>query len=210
MYMLITNATQGNGTKHIAASNSSAQNIKSQNMVQDLNMVQNQSKVQCQMAAAKLQNAETGATVSISAEGLGLSQENKDEKAMSLQEAYEKNIYQEMMESTRENTEAQSEGFQDMGKALEIARRIMDGDIVPPEDEEFLMEYDSELYMRVKSMAKPKEDPKEYDSLVEEEDKDQSVINGDGICKVIDGSHLASSTSDFPSGNIEKMKVSQV
>ncbi len=197
MYMLITNVTQGSEIRHITVAS----------IREAYTQTAQQEKIQNQLTAAPIQNVETGATVSISAEGLGLSQENKDEKAMSLQEAYEKNMYQEMMESAKESAEAQDEGFQDMAKALEIARRIMDGDIVPQEDEQFLMEYDSELYMRVKSMAKPKEDPKEYDSLVEAEEENKE----DGIAgTAIDGSHLASNASDFPSGSIEKMKVSQV
>ena len=189
MHMLIMNVKQTNETKGItsfAKSADSAQEAASQKEV----VIQKE-------VAMKLQNAKEGATVTISAEGLGLSQEN----------IMQKNMYQEMMESAKENAEAEGKGFQDMAKALEIARRILDGDIVPSEDEQFLMEYDNELYMRVKSMARPKENPKEYETLLEEDEERKEDGTGGAT---IDGSHIASNTSDFPSGSIEKMKVSQV
>lgn len=119
----------------------------------------------------KLRQAEEGATVAISAEGLGLVK--RDEEAdEARREAAEKQMYQEMLENTKEAAEAQGEGYADLAKALEIARRILNGDIVPAQDEQFLMEFNSEIYMRVKSMAEAKEDPEEYDSLLEEEEED--------------------------------------
>lgn len=120
---------------------------------------------------------EDGATVAISAEGLGLAQKEKEEDA-SIQEAIERKVYQEMLEKANEAAEAQGEGFADLAKALEIARRILNGDIVPAQDEQFLMEFNSEIYMRVKSMAKVKEDPKEYDTLMEEEEDEGSGNEG--------------------------------
>lgn len=121
-----------------------------------------------------MSSEEDGATVAISAEGLGLSQKEREEN-VSAQEAVERKMYQEMLEKANEAAEAQGEGFADLAKALEIARRILNGDIVPAQDEQFLMEFNSEIYMRVKSMAKVKEDPKEYDTLMEEEEDGASA-----------------------------------
>ena len=104
-----------------------------------------------------LQEAE-GATVAISAEGLGLVKEETEENS-SIREQNEKQMYQDMLENAKEAAESQGEGFGDLAKALEIARRILNGDIVPAQDEKFLMEFNSEMYMRVKSMAELKEDP---------------------------------------------------
>ncbi len=115
---------------------------------------------------------EEGATVAISGEGMGLVQKSKDEEKSAMQEALEWSMYQEMLEKSREAAEEQGEGFGDLAKALEIARRILNGDIVPQQDEKFLMEFNSEIYMRVKSMAKMKEEPKEYDTLLEEKEED--------------------------------------
>lgn len=120
--------------------------------------------------------SQDGATVAISAEGMGLAQKNKEEGQTAIQEAMERKMYQEMLENANEAAKAQGEGFGDLAKALEIARRILNGDIVPRQDEQFLMEFNSEIYMRVKSMAKAKEDPKEYDTLMEDEE-DEGVRN---------------------------------
>lgn len=114
--------------------------------------------------------SQDGATVAISAEGMGLAQKNKEEERTAAQEAVEWKMYQEMLENANEAAKAQGEGFGDLAKALEIARRILNGDIVPRQDEQFLMEFNSEIYMRVKSMAKAKEDPEEYDTLMEDEE----------------------------------------
>lgn len=136
-----------------------------------------------------IREGKDGATVAISAEGMGLAKKNQDEEASTAQEAVERQIYQEMLERANEAAQTQGEGFGDLAKALEIARRILNGDIVPRQDEQFLMEFNSEIYMRVKSMAKLKEDPKEYDTLMEEEedgDKNGNALpnaagSGDGL-----------------------------
>lgn len=125
----------------------------------------------------KLRQEAEGATVDISAEGLGLVKMEEQKENASAREEAEKQMYQEMLESTKEAAEAQGEGYEDLAKALEIARRILNGDIVPAQDEKFLMEYNSEIYMRVKSMAEMKEDPEEYDSLLEDEEEED---NGSG------------------------------
>lgn len=113
---------------------------------------------------------EEGVTAAFSAQGLGMV--NKQEESAADRESVEKQIYQEMLENADEAAKAQEQGFGDLAKALEIARRILDGDIVPLQDEQFLMDFSSEIYMKVKSMAKLKEDPREYDSLIEEEEED--------------------------------------
>ncbi len=58
-----------------------------------------------------------------------------------------------------------------MAKIMTIARRIMNGDIVPYSDEKKLMEYNPELYKAAKKVAMlvQKDDPEEYDSLWDEE-----------------------------------------
>ena len=126
---------------------------------------------------SNVQEEEEGATVAISAEGLGLAQKKKEEDD-SAKEAMERDMYQEMLEKANEAAEAQGEGFAELAKALEIARRILNGDIVPAQDEQFLMEFNSEIYMRVKSMAKEKDDPKEYDTLMEEEEENTDSADG--------------------------------
>ena len=54
--------------------------------------------------------------------------------------------------------------------AIKIAMRIANGDNVPIEDHKWLAEYDSKLYMAAlkASLVAENDDPKDYDSLIEE------------------------------------------
>jgi len=77
------------------------------------------------------------------------------------------------MVSAKQQGEAMEDYVADMGKILEVARRLMKGAIVPAADERKLMEYSMELYQTAKNMgalAKEKEKEK-YDSLWEDEEK---------------------------------------
>lgn len=76
------------------------------------------------------------------------------------------------MESARQQGEAMEEYVEDLGKIMEVARRLMDGDIVPPTDEKKLMEYSMELYQSAKNIGAmvQKEEKEEYDSLWEEKE----------------------------------------
>lgn len=77
------------------------------------------------------------------------------------------------MVSAKQQGEAMEDYVADMGKILEVARRLMKGSIVPASDERKLMEYSMELYQTAKNMgalAKEKEKEK-YDSLWEDEEK---------------------------------------
>lgn len=151
---------------------------------------------------------EDGATVALSAEGLGLSQKDREDSDYE-RESVERQMYQEMLESSKEAAKAQEKGFGDMAKALEIARRILNGDIVPQQDEQFLMEFNSEIYMKVKSMAKLKEDPEKYDSLMEEEDdeggkkKDSKVKRNSGNTESGETAESTQASAEEASGSTE-------
>lgn len=74
-----------------------------------------------------------------------------------------------------QQAEAMEDAAQEMQKIMIIARRIMHGDKVPPQDEKKLMEFDDKLYQMAKSagaMAKYR-DRKEYDSLWDDEEKEE-------------------------------------
>ena len=77
------------------------------------------------------------------------------------------------MESARQQGEAMEDYVEDMGKIMEVARRLMKGAIVPATDEKKLMEYSMELYQAAKNMGalvKQKE-KEEYDSLWKDEEE---------------------------------------
>ena len=81
------------------------------------------------------------------------------------------------MEVVKQQGEAMEESVEDLGKIMEVARRLMDGDIVPPADEKKLMDYSMELYQAAKNIGAlmKKKESKEYDSLWEEEKEKNAV-----------------------------------
>lgn len=77
------------------------------------------------------------------------------------------------MVSTKQQGEAMKEYVADLGKIMEVARRLMKGGIVPANDEKKLMEYSMEMYQMAKNMgslAKQRE-KEEYDSLWDEKNE---------------------------------------
>ena len=96
------------------------------------------------------------------------------------------------MEVAKQQGEAMEEGMVDMGKIMEVARRIMKGGIVPPTDEKKLMEYSMELYQAAKNIgALVKKEREEYDSLWED-DEEKTVTE--------DPTEIADNTESFASG----------
>lgn len=76
------------------------------------------------------------------------------------------------MEIAKQQGEAMEEGVADLGKIMEVARRIMNGGIVPSTDEKKLMEYSMELYQAAKNIgALAKKEKEEYESLWDDEEK---------------------------------------
>ena len=74
-------------------------------------------------------------------------------------------------EVEKQQKDAAKEYAADMAKLMEVARRIMKGDIVPASDEKKLMEFSQDIYQVAKnigSMAK-REKKEKYDSLWEDE-----------------------------------------
>ena len=82
------------------------------------------------------------------------------------------------MVSTQNQSEAAEEYAEDMGKIMEVARRLMKGDIVPATDEKKLMEYSMEMYQTAKNMGAmaQQRERKKYDSLWDDEEKDNTKI----------------------------------
>lgn len=81
--------------------------------------------------------------------------------------------------ATQQNAEAEEEGFRELAKVMEVARRLSHGDIVPQSDEKKLMEFDKDLYQMAKNaqmMAQIREkDREKYESLWEDEEETEQV-----------------------------------
>ena len=100
-------------------------------------------------------------------------QEYQDYMAKLLEQ---KSGYMDMMAAKNEG-EAMKEYAEDMAKIMQVARRIMKGGIVPLSDERKLMEFDNDLYQMAKSIGAMVQlrKRKEYDSLWDEEEKEEPV-----------------------------------
>ena len=108
------------------------------------------------------------ATLEISLEALNKQKEEymkHNEKIAEMECAYANMI------ASEQNAEAMEESAAEELKILETARRIMKGDIVPPQDEEKLMKYNFKLYMAAKNMAVMAKEHEEDESLWDDEDE---------------------------------------
>ena len=78
------------------------------------------------------------------------------------------------MVSSEQQGDAMSDAAEELGKIMEVAKRIMHGDKVPATDEKKLMEYDWKLYSMAKNaaaMLEMQEKRKEHKSLWEDEEE---------------------------------------
>lgn len=101
-----------------------------------------------------------------------------DEKQTEYQDYMEKLLGQWNAKANMVSSEQQSEAMkkytEDLGKIMEVARRLMKGAVVPGTDEKKLMEYSTELYQAAKNigaMVKQREKEK-YDSLWDEDEEE--------------------------------------
>lgn len=75
------------------------------------------------------------------------------------------------MVSAEQQGDAMKEYAEDMGKIMEVARRIMKGGIVPAADEKKLMEFSMEMYQAAKNIGAMAKEKEEYDTLWQEEEE---------------------------------------
>lgn len=127
----------------------------------------------------KIKTTENGAVVyQNEAATLELQYNAIDEKRQEYQDYMDKLLEQKTavwnMQAANQQADAMAEGAKEQGKIMEVARRIMHGDKVPPKDEKKLMEYDYKLYAMAKNagaMRELEKNRKEHKSLWEDEEK---------------------------------------
>lgn len=97
--------------------------------------------------------------------------EKQQENSDYLNQLFEQKTAIENMLVAEQQGDAMKEYTEDMGKLLEVARRIMQGGIVPGSDEKKLMEYNMQMYMTAKNIGTIARQgkQKEFDTLWEEE-----------------------------------------
>lgn len=105
------------------------------------------------------------------------------------------------MVSAEQQGEAMKEYAEDVGKIMEVARRLMKGGIVPASDEKKLMEYSMEMYQaaknigamiqhskkeKYKSLWEDEEEPKEQEDPTETANNTEAFAQGPEIVDVAD------------------------
>ena len=127
---------------------------------------------------------------------LELSIQNVTEKKNEYQDYMEKLMEQwtatANMVSAKQQGEAMEEYAVDMGKIMEVARRLMKGAVVPPTDEKKLMKYSMELYQAAKNIGActRQKEREEYESLWDEKEEKE----------VLDATQVADHTEVFAEG----------
>lgn len=74
----------------------------------------------------------------------------------------------EQKQKGKDELDCLTKSLKTMEKCRKIASRIMKGDKVPPQDEQYLMEADPEGYKLAIACRAPKEKPREWDSVLED------------------------------------------
>ena len=85
-------------------------------------------------------------------EGVLLKREEAQKVKLDLSEAIQEAL-QKQAEERKKSSEKSGDALVDLGKVMEIARRIARGDKVPDRDEKKLMEYSEEMYQTAKGVG---------------------------------------------------------
>lgn len=94
----------------------------------------------------------------------------------------------EQMDSAQQEAEAAKKEYENLGKCLEISRRILKGDKVPHKDMKFLMEKQPKLYKQSILLRASNAHPKKHKSLVkdEEESNGENAVTDDMKAQIQD------------------------
>lgn len=100
------------------------------------------------------------------------------------------------MESKKKELDAMDKALKVLRICQKIAASIMKGDRVPPEDLKYLMDNDPEGYKMAMAMRRPKEDPEDVESALEEEEK----RNTEGSTEAVVSGGESAPAPEAPSG----------
>ena len=87
---------------------------------------------------------------------------------------------QEAKQQSKSELDMMEKSLKAMERCRKIASRIMKGDKVPPQDEQYLMEADPDGYKLAIAGRVPKEKPKEWESVLEDEEESGSSSDEGG------------------------------
>lgn len=119
----------------------------------------------------------TKSATQVTEEEKQLMQMQKREQELERQKKIAEQLKREA-EAAKEQVKAEEDALNIYATCLEIARRISSGDKVPTKDHQFLIKHNPALYGKALTMRIPKEDPKEYKQLSEDEESQNKVQPG--------------------------------
>ncbi len=119
----------------------------------------------------------TKSVTQVTEEEKQLMQRQKREQELERQKKMAEQLKRET-EAAKKQMEAEEDTLKIYITCLEIARRISSGDKVPTKDHQFLVKHDPALYGKALTMRIPKEDPKEYKQLSEDEENQNKQQSG--------------------------------
>ena len=143
-------------------------------------------KSSLQIPKENLKKALDDYSINISDEAKALLAEEKALEQEQIQEEKNQELKRKMEEEARFKEELlrQHESslgenpYEAMTKCLQIAMRIISGDTVPKKDEQFLLENEPGMYSNSMLLRRQKDDPKEFKTLLEDEEDDSEELIG--------------------------------
>ncbi|MCM1496323.1 MAG: hypothetical protein NC089_11070 [Bacteroides sp.] len=151
-----------------------------------INVAKQKASSQESLVAKVLKNSNVGEDKEGSGEtinGVALNISNAGKQKLEEQDNF-LSFLQDQLDSIKEQEKAGEEGWEDFGRCLKIAASIAAGDNVPQKDMQFLQEHEPELFMKAMLLRRPKEDPEDCDSVLE--DEEDSGDSGAGSAKVVE------------------------
>lgn len=112
-----------------------------------------------------------GVTLELSDEVRNAIKEANEQRCKDNEKVFMMNTAIHNVNVSKQQGDAMKEAMLTEAKAMEIARRIARGGIVPIQDEKLLLEYNPDLYQMSKQAAILAKEHEEYESLVDEESK---------------------------------------
>lgn len=110
---------------------------------------------------------------------------------------------QDQLDSIQEQKEAGEDGWEEFGKCLKIAMSIASGDNVPTQDVQYLKEHNPELFGQAMALRMPKKDPKDCESVLEDEDSEGSEDSGSGSARIVESGTSAETGGGDSAGTTE-------
>lgn len=128
-----------------------------------------------------------GVSLELSEEGYQKLEEQRKKTQSDRYSQAQLKMFQEQMERMKEDNEKAAEHADDTAKIMTIFRRIANGDIVPPKDENKLMEHSMEMYQAAKNLGsmKQNEERKKYKSVDEEDEDESGAISREEAIRVL-------------------------